>query len=214
MFLFISLESTFTNNSERTEILYGSDKVMYTLSQFVSNSKTINSYNDHRAPSLMMSIVDYQKLFDELKKRDIKVRYITDITKDNLAYCKNINDFLYGDTALDGIETNFSVSDLEYIASPTPFQEIHSLEPIQQIIYSNVKGIVQQQKYVFESFWNRSIPAENRIMELEEGVELGNTEVISNPIITKDLFITLVKSSKEQVLLLIPSINGFLREET
>jgi two-component system, OmpR family, sensor histidine kinase VicK len=212
-FYLYSLESTFTNNSERTEILYGSDKVLYTLSQFISKSKTINSCNDYKAPSLIMSIVEYQKLFDELKKRDIKVRYITDITKDNLAYCRNLMTFPMEIRHLDGIKANFSVSDLEYIASSTPLQEIHSLEPIQQIIYSNVKDIVQQQKYVFESFWNRSIPAEHRIMELEEGVVLGSTEVISNPIITKDLFITLVKSSKEQVLLLIPSINGFLREE-
>ncbi len=209
-----SLESTFTNNSERTEILYGSDKVLYTLSQFVSKSKTINSCNDYRAPSLIMSTVEYRKLFDELKKRDIKIRYITDITKDNLAYCRNLMTFSMEIRHLDGIKANFSVSDSEYIASSTPIQEIHSLEPIQQIIYSNVKDIVQQQKYVFESFWNRSIPAENRIMELEEGVVLGSTEVISNPIITKDLFITLVKSSKEQVLLLIPSINGYLREES
>jgi two-component system, OmpR family, sensor histidine kinase VicK len=213
-FYLYSLESTFTNNSERTEILYGSDKVLYTLSQFVSKSKTINSCNDYKAPSLIMSIVEYQKLFDELKKRDIKVRYITDITKDNLAYCRNLMTFPMEIRHLDGIKANFSVSDLEYIASSTPLQEIHSLEPIQQIIYSNVKDIVQQQKYVFESFWNRSIPAEHRIMELEEGVVLGSTEIISNPIITKDLFITLVKSSKEQVLLLIPSINGFLREES
>jgi two-component system, OmpR family, sensor histidine kinase VicK len=213
-FYLYSLESTFTNNSERTEILYGSDKVLYTLSQFISKSKTINSCNDYKAPSLIMSIVEYQKLFDELKKRDIKVRYITDITKDNLAYCRNLMTFPMEIRHLDGIKANFSVSDLEYISSSTPLQEIHSLEPIQQIIYSNVKDIVQQQKYVFESFWNRSIPAEHRIMELEEGVVLGSTEVISNPIITKDLFITLVKSSKEQVLLLIPSINGFLREES
>jgi len=29
-------------------------------------------------------------------------------------------------------------------------------------IYSNVKDIVEQQKYVFESFWNKAIPAERR----------------------------------------------------
>jgi two-component system, OmpR family, sensor histidine kinase VicK len=213
-FYLYSLESTFTNNSERTEILYGSDKVMYTLSQFVSKSKTISSCNDYVAPSLIMRIVEYGKLLDELKKRAIKVRYITDITKDNLAYCRNLMTFPIEIRHLDGIKANFSVSDTEYIASSTPLQEIYSLEPVQQVIYSNVKDIVQQQNYVFESFWNRSVPAEHRIMELEGGIELGRTEVISNPIITKDLFITLVKSSKEQVLLLIPSINGFLREES
>ncbi|MGN6624695.1 MAG: sensor histidine kinase, partial [Candidatus Nitrosocosmicus sp.] len=61
--------------------------------------------------------------------------------------------------------------------------------------------------------WNRSIQAEQRIKELEEGTILGQTEVIQIPIEAKELFIKLVQSSKEQVLLLLPSVNAFLREE-
>ncbi len=114
---------------------------------------------------------------------------------------------------LDGIKANFSVSESEYMASTTLLQEVQSPGPIQQVIYSNVKDIVEQQKYVFESFWNRSIIAEQRIKEIEEGVTLGHTEVIPIPIITKELFIKLVKTSKEEVLLLLPSINAFFREE-
>jgi signal transduction histidine kinase len=186
---------------------------MDALSRFVSKSKTINSCGDSRTPSFVMEIEEYRNLLTELKKRDIKVRYITDINIDNLAYCRNLMEFSMEIRHLDGIKANFSVSESEYIASSTAVREIQSLEPVQQVIYSNVMDIVQQQKYVFESFWNRSIPAENRIRELEEGVALGHTEVISNAIITKDLFITLVKSAKEQVLLLLPTVNAFLREE-
>ena len=93
------------------------------------------------------------------------------------------------------------------------YRNVQSPGPIQQVIYSNVKDIVEQQKYVFESFWNRSILADQRIKEIEEGVTLGHTEVIPIPIITKELFIKLVKTSKEEVLLLLPTINAFLREE-
>jgi hypothetical protein len=50
------------------------------------------------------------------------------------------------------------------------------MRPIQQVIYSNVKDIIEQQKYVFDSFWNKAIPAEHRIKEIEEGgFVLGST---------------------------------------
>jgi two-component system sensor histidine kinase VicK len=210
------LTITANNNLERTEVLYGSENVMYTLSQFVSRSKTINSCGDSRGPSFVIEIQEYRKLLTELKKRKIKIRYITDITKDNLVYCKELMNYYAEIRHLEGIKANFSISESEYIASSTLIQGEkvqQSSGPIQQVIYSNVKDIVDQQQYVFESFWNRSILAEQRINEIEKGRILGHTEVIQIPIKTKELFIKLVKKSKEEILLLLPSVNAFLREE-
>jgi two-component system, OmpR family, sensor histidine kinase VicK len=204
------------NNLERTEVLYGSENVMDALFQFVSKSKTIDSCGDSRAPSFVIEIEEYRKLLTALKKRNIKIRFITDINKDNLAYCKYLMKFYTEIRHLEGIKANFSISESEYMASSTLIQGEklqQSSGPIQQVIYSNVKDIVEQQKYVFESFWNRSILAEQRINEIEEGIVLGHTEVLQIPIKTKELFIKLVQSSKEQVLLLLPSVNAFLREE-
>jgi two-component system, OmpR family, sensor histidine kinase VicK len=84
---------------------------------------------------------------------------------------------------------------------------------LQQVIYSNVKEIVEQQQYLFEGFWNRAIPAETKIKELEEGIILGDTEVIQVPLKIQELFIQLVKSAKEEILLILPTINAFYREE-
>jgi hypothetical protein len=50
---------------------------------------------------------------------------------------------------LDGIKANFSVSETEYLATAAALREA---QPVPQIIYSNVKDIVEQQRYVFESF--------------------------------------------------------------
>ena len=61
---------------------------MNTLSQFVSKSKTINSCGDSRTTSLPIEVNEYRKSLPKLKKRNIKIRLILDITKDNLAYCK------------------------------------------------------------------------------------------------------------------------------
>ena len=53
-------------------------------------------------------------------------------------------------------------------------------EPAAQIIYSNVKELIEHQKYVFETLWSKTIPAEQRIREIEEGVVHYETVIIDN----------------------------------
>ena len=47
-------------------------------------------------------------------------------------------------------------------------------------VYSNVKEDVQQQQYVFEILWNKAIPAEQKIKEIEEGVIPDRTRLLEN----------------------------------
>jgi signal transduction histidine kinase len=183
------------------------------LLQFLSKSKTISSCGDDKAPSLVIEVKDYREILHKIKKSGIRLRYVVDITKENVNHCKELIEFADEVRHLDGIKANFSVSESEYLASSTLSRELYSPEPIHQIIYSNVPDIVEQQKYVFESFWNKSILAEHRIKEIEEGVALGLTQVIQIPFKTIEMFVNLVKSAKEEVLLLLPTTNAFLREE-
>jgi two-component system sensor histidine kinase VicK len=81
--------SSSNNTTERTEVIYGLENVMNTILQFLSKANTINSCGDYKAPSAIIEVEEYRKLLFELKKRGIKLRYITDITKDNVKYCKN-----------------------------------------------------------------------------------------------------------------------------
>jgi two-component system sensor histidine kinase VicK len=203
--------------SERTEVIYGSDKVMNIILQFLFNANKISACGDYKAPSVVFEIEEYKKLLSDIKKRGIKLRYVTDITKDNVKYCRDLIEFFaYDIRHLEGIKANFSVSETEYLASAALLEEQmqqQSSIPIQQVIYSNVRDIVEQQKYVFESFWDKAIPAERRIREIEEGIVSGSTEVIQIPSRTKELFIDLIKSAKQEVLLLFPTVNSFLREE-
>ena len=81
--------SSSNKTTEKTEVLYGLENVMNTILQFLSKANTINSCGDYKAPSAIIEVEEYRKLLFELKKRGIKLRYITDITKDNVKYCKN-----------------------------------------------------------------------------------------------------------------------------
>ena len=194
---------------EKTEILYGTENVLGSLLEFLSKAKRIDSCGDSKSLSLVFEVDMYNKLLIDIKNRGIKVRQVTDITKENIPYCKELLKFGYEIRHLDDIKTNFSVSETEYLATAAALREA---QPIPQIIYSNVKDIVEQQRYVFESFWNRAIPAETRINEIEKGIELEKTHVIQDPQSIKKLFIDMVKSAQHEVLLILPTINAFLRE--
>lgn len=49
--------------------------------------------------------------------------------------------------------------------------------------------------------------------EIEEGIIAGSTAVIQIPSKIQEVFINLAKSAKEEVLLILTTINAFLREE-
>lgn len=47
----------------------------------------------------------------------------------------------------------------------------------------------------------------------EEEVILGKTELIQNPLFVQTLFINMIKSAEHEVLLILPTVNAFLREQ-
>lgn len=67
------------------------------------------------------------------------------------------------------------VSDKEYLA---PVVSEGTSDLASQIIYSNVKEIVEHQQYIFDTLWNKAIPVIKRIREIEDKQTSGLTEVL------------------------------------
>jgi two-component system sensor histidine kinase VicK len=197
------------SGSEKTEVSHGPENTTKTVLEFLSNARSaLDICADSSWPSVAMGVDVYRNALRDVSVRGVKLRVVTEITKDNLSYCKEVRKV--GELRhLDSVKGNFGVSEKEYTASAT----LEEATLLQQVIYSNVKEIVEQQQYLFEGFWNRAIPAETKIKELEEGIILGDTEVIQVPLKIQELFIQLVKSAKEEILLILPTINAFYREE-
>ena len=167
-------------NKQKTSIYYKPYNVINTVIEFIDNSSSrIDACVDYTRPSLIVEIAALKKAFVDAKERGIKLRYVTEITGDNVSYCKElINTINMELRHVDGIKGNFYVSENEYVA-PATFH--HKGKPASHIIYSNVKEIVDHQQYVFESFWTRAIPAQQRIKEIEEGVIHYQTKIVDNP---------------------------------
>jgi signal transduction histidine kinase len=164
---------------ERTNVLHGEQNVVNIVLQFTSNAKSrIDACVDYSRPSLAIEIKQLKEAFLHAKSRGVKLRYVTEVTEDNVSYCKELMKMVDELRHIEGIKGNFYISETEYIAPAS----LHAKgKPASQIIYSNVKEIVDhQQQYVFDSFWSRAIPAERRIREIEEGIVHYETKVLEN----------------------------------
>ena len=180
--------------------------------QVSANAKSeIYIYGDSVSPSVIIRIKSIKKIFLDCIKRGIKYKYITEITKDNVSYCKEISNMLGFDSIrhLDKVKGNFAVTESEYIATST----LHDAQPLQQIIYSNAKEVVEQHKYLFETVWDKSLPAEQKIKEIEEGLQPDIIEIIRNSSSAKELYQSLVNSARKEIMIVFPTINAFKRQE-
>jgi len=163
-------------SSERTEIWYGIDNIISRSLEVLSKIHT--TYDlclDSTGVSPILEIEPIKKAYFELKNRGVKMRIITEITTQNISYCKEIMNI--GDVRhLEGIKGNFVIADRAKYAG---IANTHDGK-LPQLISSNVMAFVEQQQYFFEMLWNKAIPAKKRIREIEEGRSPEKLEIIED----------------------------------
>ena len=103
---------------EITEILRGAEDTTSAVVLFFTNANTVSACGDSLAPSVAMGVEPIKECYEDLKRRKAKVRWITEITRDNLSYCREL--MQYAEVRhLDATRGNFGVSDTAYIATAT-----------------------------------------------------------------------------------------------
>ena len=212
LYLYSKKSHSYITEPARTDIIHGIDNVVNTVSQFISNTNyRIDACVDYTRPSLAIEINQLRYAFLDAKTRGVKIRYLTEITKDNLRYCKELVSLVSELRHLDGIKGSFYINEQEYAAPATYHEKGKSAN---MMIHSTVKEIVEHQQYVFDTIWNTSTSAERKIKELEsEGtISIGITEIIDHSLKTQELFINLIKSAESEILLILPTVNAFMRE--
>ena len=167
-----------SKTSENTEIFYGTKNATEAIIRFIENADSeINACLDSTGPSVMLGVELIKKTRLEAKKRGVRLRYVTEITNDNIDYSKEMMN-LFEVRHLQGMKGNFEICDKkEYVAIIT----LQEAQPITQLIRSNVRQLIEQEQYVFETFWNKAISAEERIQEIEQGIKPDHIEIIRDP---------------------------------
>jgi two-component system sensor histidine kinase VicK len=84
-------------------------------------------------------------------------------------------------------------------------------ELLTQVFYSNASEVVKQGQYIFDTFWNKAMPAKQRIREIEQGIEPEFFEVITDNKKASEILLDLAKSTKQEALLLLPNDRAMIR---
>jgi hypothetical protein len=94
----------------------------------------------------------------------------------SISYCKELIKIVDELRHLDGIKGGIAVNETEYMATMV----LQEAKPLTQVIYSNVKEVVDKGQYIFDIFWYRATPAEQKIREIEEGVQPVSTRILED----------------------------------
>jgi signal transduction histidine kinase len=196
-----------TKKHEKTEMIIGEEATTKRVREFFSNvSKKFDGCANPTAPSIAMTI--FRDAYEHMKTREVKIRWITDITKDNLTYCKDL--MQYAEVRhISHLNGNFGVSEREYIAAA----KIKERQPIPTLIYSNSKELVEQQQYLFLALWENAVPVEHIISEIEQGIEPQRIAIIYDARQALELYQSLIMSAENEIKIVFPTTNALIRQD-
>jgi two-component system sensor histidine kinase VicK len=165
--------------NEKTDV---QDGVEYTINRTLETlSQVKNRFDncgDPRHPFIIVTTEPVKKAFIDVKNRGTKTRFVTEITKDNIDYCKDLMQVVSEVRHLDGVKGNFVVTDTEYVSYA--ISEKVRPSSLRQLFSITSKGFVTQQQHFFDLLWDKAVPAERKIMEMESGIMLPErTEIIT-----------------------------------
>ena len=161
-----------------TRIIFGKGKAIITEVGIFHNAATsIDTCMTYTRPSLAVSLKPIKDAFLAAKRGGIKLRYITEINHHNFEDCKELLGIVHELRHLDGVKTNFMISEKEYLA---PLIQEKSEAIASEHIYSNTDQIVEHGQCIFDTLWSKSIPAEERIKQLMDGEVAPETKIVDS----------------------------------
>ncbi len=188
---------------ERIDTLYGNDDILKTtLWLFDSTHKTMEGCigKDEVAIHVTHELIWNGLL--KLKHKEVQLRVITQITNDNLTYCKTLSDIV-DVRHVDGIQSSFGICDGKWL-----LDHVISLDeyPLSHAIFTNVKKLVDVKRNLFETVWKQSIPAQEMFIKLEQSSPSEvNTHMEADE--ARNLLFNPITNSKYHIDITIPTCN-------
>jgi two-component system sensor histidine kinase VicK len=195
--------------AEKTEVLQGAENILnFVLPRYAAIKENMDTCHDYHGPSAVTAAEPIWLELLKLEKRGIKIRFLTDITKENITACKK---FLTLKTSelrhLAGVKGNYAIADrkeyFENTISKGNEQPAHG-------IFTTVRGIVDSRQFLFDTLWSKGVPAEDRMKEIEKGIQPSFTETVRDPPEIDKIGFDLVKSAKEEIQVMFSTANTFL----
>lgn len=158
----------------------------------------------------------YKKLLDNYKKGEHNgIRWVTNIVgvkleKDDIELIKTFLDLGMQIRHVKNLSLmNFAVSDKMLNAT---IEKLEGGRMVQSLLTSHDPNYVHHFYSMFEQLWDNGIEAADRIEDIKGGIEIADIEIIQNPKAAITRVWRLVKSAKQENLVLFSSIKAFQRQ--
>jgi two-component system, OmpR family, sensor histidine kinase VicK len=198
------------SSHERTEVLYGNDTIQgRVLEAFSRIKEELDGCIDHDEVAMNVKYDAIWNFHLQLNRKGVRLRMVTEITPENISYVKKIME--HSEVRhLAGVRSNFGIIDRKECL-------LHSIshedEPLSHAIITNSKALVEAQYFLFETLWNKAIPAQEKITEIEEGMKPPFIETLRDPYEIQKLGLDLVNSAKGELFLLFSTANSFRHQQ-
>ena len=156
----------------------------------------------------------YEKvMMNKYRKGEHKgIRWVTSITDEDSANLVRL--FLNIGVQIRHVKNmppiDFAVSDKEMMAT---IEKIEGGEMAQSLLVSNEPAYINHFAFIFEELWKNGIDANERIKDIETGVDLADVEVIPSSARAQDVYLDIVKSASVEILWIFPTTSAFLRQD-
>jgi two-component system, OmpR family, sensor histidine kinase VicK len=196
---------------EKTEIVRGTENILRSQVEGLSKTKlSLDACCDRTFPASLVLNKEVWDMCSIFYSRGITTRIITEITQYNLEYCAKMATRM-NLRHLDTVSGNFSITDGKEYRGTAAMREG---QPPTEGIFSNASVFVKEQTYLFETLWNKSIPAKQRIREIKEGAKREFVESIRDPVEIQRTGHELIISAKEEILIMFSSAIAFHHQES
>jgi signal transduction histidine kinase len=196
-----------TPSQEKAQVIGDGRQTEANITDIIYNArKFLNICGDSTLPKFILSDTTRNAL-EQAKRTGVIIRCITEITKDNLSYCKELMKFTEI-RHLNKFVGNSIIGDKEYLAQSVGHVFTSNLT------YSNENRMVEQQNSLFENFWNNATTQKEQTSTLELGVDLEEIKVLYDPNEIRTTYINLINSAKIEISLIIATPNALQRNYT
>ncbi len=154
-----------------TKVFVGANEMVDAVATFLDKTRNrYDVYSDSSGSSLMIGSDKLANKFFEFKNKGGTIRYIAEITQHNYELYKKIMEHVEL-RHIEGTKGYFRVNESEYqyyISFPSSSKQQQKQQQDFILVSTTNNEIVKKQQEIFEILWNKAIPSEQRIKEIEE----------------------------------------------
>jgi two-component system sensor histidine kinase VicK len=215
------------HTNKKIHVIYHPEELHRKFLESVSaTQERIDCCLDHGGLSFLVSDEQLWKEIIGLVNKGKRLRFITEITQENISYCNMLMKHTTEVFHDDNLKGNFLIVDRTkygfYVVESQIEEEGQEGEEeerqrqksaITQVIYSEDKAFVDSQQFLFDNLCNNASHARERIREIGRGIRGDFINTLLKFYEIQKTALDLLESSSFEVLALFSTINSFYRAE-